>query len=339
VIIGAWMYYNRVVEPPGFPGEGMTDGWTSNAGTVYPGISLGDYTANGFDNADEYHSVTPNRIDQSDGTPIGGFRYWGHYSDSVQPPMPAIDWPTVPNWVPIGRLGRNVRTVGAVAPVSYKRLTNIIGLDDLIIDDGLTDSVVFTIPIVAPVSLARTGFFPEVHVGKNGKRKRDKSERKLRARNAFMFYILKKIVNVPFEAKEWIDILAEATDFRSWRIRMSAGFKRPGGRSFGAEKFGDFDPERFKKLRKSIRSGFTSDRSVDLSNIPPMLVDGKHENLLKAYYLFELGGLNNLDMDTLRRLIIENELEDAAFGIMGRMSKFVAQTSGAPLGPQFGQLM
>lgn len=312
VIIGAWVYYNGKAYPPAFPGwDNIAPDYTVEH--QHPQIiSPGDYAPNGFSHGSYVETTRDGLLDLDDGDAITGFRYWGHFHSGLAPPHQIIplpkgdDWPFIPVYVPPRNPGYPINPVRPrpMYPAGYTQLPNIATLNDLILADVLPDSIVVTIPLTEPgaISQARVTGAP-FGIGTNAPRKRTRRELKLRARNALMFHILKRLVNIPFEAKEWIDILAEAGDFWEWLRREREGFKRPGPRP------------------------------------PPWMMDGRHTNLLKAWYLFQLGGINNLDYELLIELIVENEIEDFSFGIAGRASKFAARRMGSPLGPQFGPLM
>lgn len=63
------------------------------------------------------------------------------------------------------------------------------------------------------------------------------------------------------------------------------------------------------------------------------------ETQKKAYYLFVLGGFNNIDFDKLRQLVVENNAEDAAFGFMGRLAAQASRRLGLTVGLQTGPLI
>lgn len=328
LLIGAWMLYNRRVAPPGFPGfDNVDQKWTSNNGIPYPAAELGDYSINGFDKTNNWSPTAPNLIDENDGTPIDGFRYWGHYGDGgALPPLPATNWPQVPTFLP-----------PAARRIRYRTLPNlVIGIDDLVIDDGLADNVVITIALPMAGAQARTGFFPGgVTIGKNEPRRKQR-DTKVKPKNMLVFLIMKRIANLGGEAKEWIDILAEAADYNGWKARRRAGFLRPGPRT---QEFGG--PQHTRRPGETIRSEVVRERvtTIDIDQVPASIDDGGHETQLKAFYLFQLAGVNSIDTDLFMELVRENQVEDAIFGGMGEASKFASRRLGMTVGFQTGLVM
>lgn len=73
--------------------------------------------------------------------------------------------------------------------------------------------------------------------------------------------------------------------------------------------------------------------------LPVELRDTGKETQAKLYWLFYAGGMDVLDFEQLFELLRYNVLEDMAFGIAGRMSKFSAQGLGLTVGPQTGLVM
>lgn len=80
-------------------------------------------------------------------------------------------------------------------------------------------------------------------------------------------------------------------------------------------------------------AGYTS----RLKDMPKSLY-GK-QTAQKAYYLFAMGGFNNIDVDLLAHLIHENNVEDAMFGFLGQLSKAASRRLGLSVGLQTGLLM
>ncbi len=356
--IAAWTFYNRKVDPPGFPGfDNISPGWR-NPVQAPLGYAPGDFIPNPFDHRGAYGDGWEALVDTNECQLPQGCRYWGDFpSASVGNPYPdarpGLNWPTVPTMVPTAPLtspipaSRPDSPAESVMPATlvqhprrHRVLPNLhIGVNDLFWDDGLMNNIAITITLplenARPGSWAAAGFFRMQTNAPNKKQK----EKKMRSKKAFTFMVLKRIANLFFEGKEWTDILAEAAGFRAWRQRMTKGFKRVGSRRTQKTT----RPGHFRKVGVSLRERFADNRteatSIELGQIPALLLDGKHENLLKIFYLFNLDGLNNIDFELLAELVIENEIEDRIYGIAGRMSKSVAQASGAPLGPQFGKVM
>lgn len=73
--------------------------------------------------------------------------------------------------------------------------------------------------------------------------------------------------------------------------------------------------------------------------LPKELRDTGKETQAKLYWVFFAGGLNVIDMQELAVLVVENEIEDAIFGFMGKLSKSAAQSLGMTVGPQTGLVM
>lgn len=77
----------------------------------------------------------------------------------------------------------------------------------------------------------------------------------------------------------------------------------------------------------------------DQNHLLPASIRKGHETVAQAYWLFVLGGINNIDFDELADLVIENEIEDFLIGIAGQMSKFAGRRLGLSVGPQTGLAM
>lgn len=190
----AMMIWNQYIDPTGFPGWGtFPTGWTSNPGTVYPGKALGSYTANGFDNVNQWSAVALNLIDQSDGTPIFGFRYWGHYDADPEPAGgPGVDWTLRTYAVPSAN----------VAPLPYTRLRNLaVGLQAS--PWAVRSNIAITI---------RTDRRDPIDIKQNVPRKRDRED-KAKPANGFIWLVLKRFADAGGETKEWTDILADASGY------------------------------------------------------------------------------------------------------------------------------
>lgn len=339
-LIGAWMWYNRKVEPDGFPGfDSIDPGWRT---PLVTGVALGDYAPNPFDHG-SFDNPPESLLDINTAEIPFGIIYWGDFGAEPYPDaLPGINWPVIPQALPVRHSGTSSR-VRLGGRIKYNLLPNlVIGVNDLIIDDGLDDNVVITIPIPIPgISVAGQGVGAarqaEVKISKNAPRKKTLLERKARPRNLFIWLVLKKIANAGGEAKEWIDILAEATDFKGWRAR---GFQRVPltDRALDTTR-----PWQFRGVGSVVPTGIINRRKqpslADRVRPPSSITDGGHETQLKAWYLFKANGLDSMDWELLFQLAIENEVEDFAFGVAGRMSKFSAQNLGLTLGPQAGPLI
>lgn len=335
------MWYNRKTEPAGFPGfDNVDPGWRK---PVVTGVALGDYAPNPFDHGD-FDNPPESLLDVNTCALPNGCIYWGDFGVEPYPrPWPAINWPVIPAFVPpdiIGQSGKRNRIGGRRIP--YRSLPNlVIGMNDLIIDDGLTDNVVIEIPIPVFVGVgAPSRVNPareRVQIRKNAPRKKNVLERKARPRNLFVWLVLKKIANAGGEAKEWIDILAEAADYKGWKAR---GFLRVPltDRTLDTTR-----PWQFRAVGSVVQTGIINRAKrpalADRVRPPGSITDGAHETQLKAWFLFKANGLDSIDWELLFQLAVENEIEDFAFGVAGRMSKFSAQNLGLSVGPQTGPVM
>lgn len=72
--------------------------------------------------------------------------------------------------------------------------------------------------------------------------------------------------------------------------------------------------------------------------IHPKTLFGR-ETAKKAFWLFALGGFNQIDTERLFELAVENEIEDYLIGLAGRASKSAARGLGLTVGPQTGLAM
>ncbi len=280
--IGA-IVYKRTIMPQGFPGWGnFPEGWTSNAGAPYPAIQPGQYTANGFDNG-PWSTVVHNIIDTSDGSPITGFRYWGHFHASNPLPngRPGDDWATQPQFMPDvfpDPKPNNQPQTTAQARTRYRIHR---------------DKSVPRIPTRwtprnnVEVSIARGGK-GEVKIRKDVARVRDKGD-KAKPKNIFVYLVLKRFANAGGETKEWIDIFAEASGYIKGSMML---------------------PERLR--------------------------DTGLETQAKAYWLFNIQGIENMDWDLLAELVRYNTIEDIAFGFAGQLSKAASRSLGLTVGFQTG---
>lgn len=73
--------------------------------------------------------------------------------------------------------------------------------------------------------------------------------------------------------------------------------------------------------------------------LPEHLRGDKYQTRAKTYWLFYVTGINSMDWDRLSMLIVENEIEDFAYGRLGRLSKSAARSLGMTVGPQTGLVM
>ncbi len=195
------LFYRRVLVPTGFPGWGnFPDGWTSDPGTPFPGASPGDYTANGFDNG-PYSVTVHNLIDTSDGSPIGGFRYWGHFHASNPLPRgrPADDWQLETDLMPESK-PKPLTT--AQARVRYRQHSEP-RVQPRAAPWHPRRNFAITVGNREPDGFSIANDVPRV---------RDRGDKVL-PKNVFVYFVLKKFANSGGEAKEWIDIFAEATGY------------------------------------------------------------------------------------------------------------------------------
>lgn len=208
--------YRKHIDPSGFPGWGsFPDGWTSNPGTPFPGASPGDYTANGFDNG-PYSSSAKNIIDTSDGTPITGFRYWGHFEAGNPLPggRPGDDWEIVTRIMP------GVQSAVGAQPL-YRQLRNL--AQEPMARWSPSSAISITLNIGPSGRLAT-----DLKFQNNPPRSRD-GQSKAKPKNVFIFFALKKLANAGGETKEWVDIFAQAAGYDDFVLRQRAGFERLGG--------------------------------------------------------------------------------------------------------------
>ncbi len=195
------MFWNKHIDPTGFPGWGSFPAeFTSDAGTPYPAASPGDYTANGFD-VGPWSSVVHNVVDTSDGSPIGGFRYWGHFHGSTPLPAgrPGDDWEIRTYAMPTPATATRTKTR------SGTRYTRLVDLAPGLQTQRWHNRQNIAITI-------RTGFRKPIDITQNVPRKR-KQDTKVLPRNKFVWLVLKKFANAGGELKEWTDIFAEASGY------------------------------------------------------------------------------------------------------------------------------
>ncbi len=205
-------FYRRVLVPVGFPGWGnFPDGWTSNAGTPYPAASPGDYTANGFDNG-PWSVVVHNLIDTSDGSPIGGFRYWGHFhaANPVLVPggLAGDDWQVETRLLPEEGPQNGSKTT-AQARVRYRQHAE---------PKLQTQAAPWTPRNNISITVS-TGDPPGFSIANDVVRVRDRGD-KAKPKNMFTYLVLKRFANSGGEFKEWVDIFAEATGYIKGSIML-----------------------------------------------------------------------------------------------------------------------
>lgn len=160
---------------------------------------IGSYTANGFDNADNWSSVARNLIDQSDGAPIPGFRYWGHYDANPEPAGgPGVDWPMAST---LG-LPDSATLTRSQLRTKYRQLPDLATLTQTQ-PWHPRNNILFTIDVTHR---------EPIRIEQNAPRKPTR-EQKVRPRNIFVWYVMKKFANAGGEIKEWTDILAQASGY------------------------------------------------------------------------------------------------------------------------------
>ncbi len=215
VIETAGIFYRRVLVPTGFPGWGsFPTGFTSNAGTPYPAASPGDYTANGFDNG-PWSTTVHNLIDTSDGSPITGFRYWGHFHGTTPLPAgrPADDWEVETLLLP--KPARPQST--AEARVRYRKHPEP-KLQTKAAPWNPRNNISIALRVDDP-----NGF----SIANDVVRIRDRGD-KAKPKNLFVYLVLKRFANSGGEIKEWTDILAEATGYIKGSIMLPKELRDTG---------------------------------------------------------------------------------------------------------------
>lgn len=273
----SWMIWQQTLDPTGFPGWGNFPAeWTSHAGVPQP-KSPGSYTSNGFDtNPTWVQTSSDGLIDKSDGSPIFGFRYWGHFHGSNPLPggRPGDDWATTALTMAMPKaqaLARSATAYRQLANLWPEPVTQVMWVrNNISIRFGTT----LRDPIDIKVDVARI---------------RDR-QNKAKPADAFVYAVLRSFADGVGEIREWVDILSEA-----------AGYEK-------------YD----KRIPKALWG---------------------NETQKKMFYLFALGGFNNIDFDDLALLVVENEIEDAFYGFLGTLSKSAARRLGMTVGPQTGLVM
>lgn len=195
----ATRFWTTQVTPAGFPGWGMfPDQWTSDAGAPYPGISVGDYTANGFD-VGPYGPGTENLVDFSDGD-IFGWRYWGHYPWNNNPVtaggFPAVDWARQTLSLTSPKTGTKTRS-----NIKYRILENLMPRLE-VTPWKPTNNIAITI----------TTRREPTNIKQDVPRKKDGGN-KAKPASQFVYAVLKGFANALGEMREWVDILAEASHY------------------------------------------------------------------------------------------------------------------------------
>lgn len=217
VIETSGIFYRRTLVPTGFPGWGaFPDKWTSNAGTIYPGKTLGDYTANGFD-IGPWGSSSHNLVDHSDGTPITGFRYWGHFHATNPVPvggLPGDDWETKVEQLP--KREPKPKTT-AQARVRYRQHP----------EPKIQATAAPWNPRNNISVSIRTGDPDGFSIANDVVRIRDRGD-KAKPKNMFVYLVLKRFANSGGEIKEWTDILAEATGYIKGSIMLPEDLRDTG---------------------------------------------------------------------------------------------------------------
>lgn len=341
-LTAGWIYWNKFVEPAGFPGfDNIGEAWRKP--TIGDTYSPGDYVPNPFDFHDNPDNLPESLLDTDDVVAFT-IRYWGDFgADPYPTPVPALNWPTLPQAIPEAGVepsqggGNRRRRLLPNIFIGMNDLIDVETFDNVWIDIKIPNRV---LPVNAPASAAAARDFQALRSrGKNAPRRKS-VERKLRPKNMFIFWVIKKMINAVGEFTEYVDILAEAADYKTWRRNM---FIRAPVRDRPLDL--SRQPWWWKKPGVTPRSGRIPEkfgpegRRLDTGRAPASISDGRHEKLLKIWYLFEGGGLNSIDYDLLGQLIIENELEDLVFGGLGRMSKSAAINLDMLLGPQTGQVL
>lgn len=181
-----WKVY---LEPDNFPGfDNITAGWRKPV--VGPTYSPGDYVPNPFDYG-SFDNPPESLLDTADTIFPSWIRYWGDFGTNPYPdPGPGDNWETqtraMPSSSPRGR-------------VRYRRLPNLITSTQ---PWHPRSNIAFNIGTT----------FREPSIQNNVSRKRN-DDGKAKPANQFVFGVLKAFANAGGEAKEWLDILAEASHY------------------------------------------------------------------------------------------------------------------------------
>ncbi len=206
-------FWNRVVDPVGFPGWGnFTPGFTSNAGAPWPGIQLGQLTANGFDVGPWGLTEVVNLVDALSGD-IFGRTYWGHYPATTPLPggAPGVDWPILTQTMPLAQTATT-----AQSRVRYRQFTRETELQTQ--PFHVRSNIGITI---------RTGRREPIDIKLDVPRIRDRGD-KAKPKNAFVWLVLKGFANAGGEVKEWTDILAEASGYIKGSMMLPEELRNKG---------------------------------------------------------------------------------------------------------------
>lgn len=206
-LLTAEYLYNKVVEPNGFPGfDNITEGWRDPHSHHVPG----DYVGNPLDIGPNGPPPLRALLDAND-TTFFSIRYWGDFAADPYPnPVPGVNWPTVPIWLP------NPAILPAVSPVpAYRPLPNLIRPTQTRAQRRArprTRPRVREKNLEIKIRLPRTSTSPRssVKISRNVPAVRGKRDGKATPANAFVYAVLLELANAMGETKEWIDILAEA---------------------------------------------------------------------------------------------------------------------------------
>lgn len=204
--IGLFLW-RRVTAPDGFPGfDNIVQGWTNFDGVdphtgpyPEPGTYVDDFAP-----ASDWSQTVDQLLDQSDQIPLTfKYRYWGHMHAGdpyVDPDVQGTNWPVVTAAVPM----LQPQPVGK--PVRYNRPADLSG-------------------VVGPPPPGARNFFMEAGPGvpggvRGGKdhpsrrpRLRRHQERETKVRFGPVLSFLWHGANALGELVEWLDILAEASEF------------------------------------------------------------------------------------------------------------------------------
>ncbi len=222
-----YLLVTRTVEPDGFPGWGnFTVSYTVEHGHPQT-ISPGDIAPNGFSHGTYSPPILRDGLlDLDDGTPIGGFRYWGEFhglptAPHLTTPKPlGADWPVEEMFTPIP-VGPAAVPRSAATP--YRRAPDYAPQVQRSVRWRPRSNLTLVVPLPAPNGrVARDPSFRH-----NVPRARN-DDIKAKPANQFVFAVLKGLANALGEAKEWVDILAEAAGYDHRRSLTPTGRIEPG---------------------------------------------------------------------------------------------------------------
>jgi len=191
-------FYRNYVEPGSFPGFAAIDSaFLPDAQGAYPGIVPGNYTLNGFGQVPNNTGTFHLHVDQSDGSAIFGFRYWGHYDPATNPftgSNPADDWDQqtlpFPETLPMNAPRKLPDLAEHVSPSLEPVLNNI--------------SITFSAPA------GRKGV--DVTIKENEPSVRDRGTKNSPS-TPFVFQVIRKVIGSVTETLDFIQALAEASDY------------------------------------------------------------------------------------------------------------------------------